>query len=114
MRHREIWNHADVREKSAYSSSGKTRKIIVEVVIGGRNRSFALSKNGDLSWFVRSVLVEDKDLWTYLAGISAKRCDVLLYPLQSDPLVMQAEVEGPSLHGLRSLREAEGPKTVVD
>ena len=51
---------------------------------------------------------------TYLARVSTKQCDVLLDPLQSDPLVMQAEVEGPSLHGLRSLREAEGPETVVD
>ena len=88
MHHHEIWGHDDVRENSAYSSSGKSGKIIVEVVIGGRNRSFALSKNGDLSWFVISALAEDKGLWTYLAGISTKRCDVLLHPLQSHTLVM--------------------------
>ena len=88
MRHHEIWNHADVREKSAYSSSGKSGKIVVEVVIGGRHCSFALSKNGDLWWFVISAMAEDKDLCTHLAGISAKRCDVLLHPLQSNTLIM--------------------------
>jgi hypothetical protein len=103
-----------VREKSAYSSSGNTGKIIVEVVIGGRHCSCALSKDGDLSWFVISTMAENEGLWTYLARISAKRCDVLLHPFKSDTLIMQAEVEGTSLHHLRSLREAERPKTIID
>jgi len=81
--------------------------------MGRRQRPCALSKNGDLSWLVILAGVRQRPV-TYLVGISTKRCDVLLHPLQSDPLVMQAKVEGPSLHGLRSLREAEGPKTVVD
>ena len=40
---------------------------------------------------------ENDDPSTYLARISTKRCDVLLHPLQSNPLVVQAEVEGTSL-----------------
>jgi len=59
-------------------------------------------------------MAEDEDLWTYFAGISAKRCDVLLHPLQSNTLVMQAKVEDTSFHRLRSLREAERAKTIVD
>ena len=50
----------DVREKSAYSGSGNTGKIIVEVVIGGRHCSCALSKDGDLSWFVISTMAENE------------------------------------------------------
>jgi hypothetical protein len=59
-------------------------------------------------------MAENEDLWTYLARISAKRCDVLLHPFKSNTLIMQAEVEGSSLHRLRSLREAERPKTIID
>ena len=70
--HHEIRHLLDVREKSAYSSSGNGGKIVVKVVIGGRHCSCALSEDGDLSWFVISVMGEDEDLWTYLAGISAK------------------------------------------
>lgn len=81
--------------------------------MGRRQRSSALSKNGDLSWFVALTGTEQKPV-TYLAGISTKRCDILLYPLQSDPLVAQAEIEGPMLHSIGSLRETEGPNTVVD
>ena len=103
-----------MREKSAYSSSGNSGKIIVEVVIGGRNRSFALSKNGDLSWFVISAMAKDKDLWTHLAGVSTKRRDVLLHPLQSNTLIIQAEIDGTSPHRLRPLGETERPKTIVD
>ena len=51
---------------------------------------------------------------TYLARISTKRCDVHLHPLESSPLVMQAEVEDISLRSLWSLREAERSKPVVD
>jgi len=59
-------------------------------------------------------MAENKDLWTYLARISTKRCDIFLHPLQSNTLVMQAKVEGTSLHRLRSLREAERSKTIVN
>jgi hypothetical protein len=102
-----------VRERGAYSSSGNSGKIIVEVVIGGRDRSCALSKDGDLLRFVISTMAENEDLWTYFTRISTKRCDVLLHPLQSNTLIIQAEVEGTSLHRLGSLREAERPKTIV-
>jgi len=51
---------------------------------------------------------------TYLTGISTKQCDILLHPLKSDPLVVQAEVERTLFHSLRSLREAERSKTVVE
>ena len=84
------------------------------VVIGGRHGSCALSKDGDLLWFVISVTEENEDLWTYLARISTKRFDVLLCPLQSNVLIMQAKVEGTLPHRLRYLREAERPKTIVD
>ena len=81
--------------------------------MGRRQRPCALSKNGDLLRFVTLAGAGRRPV-TYLAGISTKRCDVLLHPLQSDPLVVQAEVEGPSLLRLRSLREAKGSNTVVD
>ena len=113
-RHHEISHLVDEREKSAYSSSGNSGEIVVKVVIGGRHCSCALSEDGDLSWFVISVMAEDDDPWTYLAGISTKRRDVLLHPLQSNTLVMQAKVERTSPHRLRSLRKAERPKTIVD
>ena len=57
---------------------------------------------------------EANDPWTYLGRVSTKRCDVLLHPVQSNPLVVQAKVEGTSLHRLGSLREAERSKTIVD
>ena len=60
------------------------------------------------------LLVEDDDPWVYLERISTKRCDVLLHPLQSNPLVVQAKVKGTSLHSLGTLREAERTKTIVD
>jgi len=59
-------------------------------------------------------MAEYEDLWTYLAGISTKRCDILLHPLQSNTLVMQAKIEGTSPHRLGSLREAERAKTIVE
>ena len=61
-----------MREKGAYSSLGNSGKIVVKVVIGGRHCSCAPPKDGDLLWFVISVVAEDEDLWTYLARISAK------------------------------------------
>jgi len=60
------------------------------------------------------VTEENEDLWTYLARISTKRFNVLLHPLQSNALIMQAKVEGTSPHHLRYSREAERPKTIVD
>jgi len=48
------------------------------------------------------------------SSAGTKRCDVLLHPLQSNTLVMQAKVEGTSPHRLGSLREAERAKTIVD
>ena len=101
-------------KKSAYSSSGNSGKVIVKVVIGGGDRSCALSKNGDLSGFVISAMAEDKDLWTHLAGVSTKRRDVLLHPLQSNTLIIQAEIDGTSPHRLRPLGETERPKTIVE
>ena len=59
-------------------------------------------------------MAENEGLWTYLVRISTKRCDVLLHPLQSNTLVMQAKVEGTSPHRLRSLREAERSNTIVE
>ena len=66
----------------------------------------------DLLWGRRTTQYDDP--WTYRGRIAAKRCDVLLHPLQSNPLIVQAEVEGPSLHSLGSLREAERTNTIVD
>ena len=40
--------------------------------------------------------------------------DVLLHPLQSNTLIMQAKVEGTLPHRLRYLKEGERPKTIVD
>jgi hypothetical protein len=88
MCHHEIRHLVDVREKNAYSSSGNTGKIVVKVVVGGRNCSCALSKEGDLSLFLISVMGENEVLWKYLSRISPKRCDILLYPLQGNTLVM--------------------------
>ena len=51
---------------------------------------------------------------TYHAGIATKQGDILLHPLKSDPLVVQAEVERASFHGLGPLRESKRPKTVVE
>src|SRR5712691_5951919 len=78
----------DVLEKNAYSSPGNSGKIVVKVVVGDRHRSCALSKDGDLSWFVISAMAENEVLWAYLARISPKRFDILLHPLQSNTLVM--------------------------
>jgi hypothetical protein len=50
----------------------------------------------------------------YLGRISAERCDINLNPLESGPLIVQAEVEDSSLHSLGSLRESERSKTVID
>ena len=57
---------------------------------------------------------ENEDLWIYLVRISTKRCDIMLHPLKGNPLIVQAKVEGPSLHSLGSLREAERAQAVVD
>jgi len=51
---------------------------------------------------------------TYLARIATKQSDILLHPLKSDPLVVQAEVERTFSHGLGPLRETKRPKTVVE
>ena len=88
MCHPEIRHLVDVREKNAYSSSGNSGKVVVKIVVGDRRCSCALSKDGDLSRFVISEMAENEVLWTYLARISPKRCDILLYPLQSNTLVM--------------------------
>jgi len=51
---------------------------------------------------------------TYLARISAERCDINLHPLESGPLVVQAEVEDTSFHSLGPLRESERSEAIVD
>ena len=54
------------------------------------------------------------DSTTYLARISAERCDVMLHPLESGPLVVQPEVEDTSFHSFGSLRESERSEAVVN
>src|SRR6266851_5183725 len=101
-----------LRKTSAYSSSGNSGKILVEVVIGSRQCSCTLSKDSHLLSFVIPAI--RGGVKTYLAGIPTKRCDILLHPLKSGPLVVQTEVEDSSLHSLWSLREAQRSKTVVN
>jgi hypothetical protein len=115
--HREIRGNSSVYERTnTHGSSGNSGEILVEVVIGGRDRSCALSEDSDLSCFRDTSYT--RKTWTrrrtYLARISAERCDVNLHPLESGPLVVQAEVEHTSFHSLRPLRESERSKAIVD
>jgi len=54
-----------------YSSAGNSEEVLVEVVIGRRQRPCALSKNGDLSWLVTLAGAGQRPV-TYPAGISTK------------------------------------------
>jgi len=92
MRHYETRYLIDAQETRAYSSSSNSGKIVVEVVKGRRYRPCALSEDSDLLWSVIPAMARGQCIQTYLAGISTKRCDVLLYPLQGNLLVVQAEV----------------------
>ena len=51
---------------------------------------------------------------TYLARIATKQSDILLHPLKSEPLVMQAEVECTPFYSFWPLREAKRSKAVVE
>ena len=50
-----------VRGTITYSSSGDRRKIVIEIVIGGRHCSRTLSKDSDLSWVVIPATEKDED-----------------------------------------------------
>lgn len=60
----------------------------------------------------RSHLRQEKKRETNLFGVSTKEMDVILYPLQGQPLVQQTHVAR-SLRGAVQSEEAEGTDTVV-